>query len=283
MRLTRSIDYLRALLVTRARVTDAARMVLPPGLWHERHTVPDAKLILVLSGSLRYTVDDLTVRLMAGSILYRPAATPAEWLTGADSSCELAYVEFAVDAMRDTFGQPVWVTHCDMALEQASFSRLRELQFRSGEASALESEGELKALVARFFRRATVPDTSAPTDVGTLPRSTGNTAEVAVRAAQAWLNENLAKPDVLNGLADRVGLSDDHFRLVFRRFSGMSARAYLTRIRMMAARSYLERSSLSVKEIARRVGYDDALYFSRHYRKVTGRSPTEERARVAIK
>lgn len=282
MELESPLHYLRALLVHRAHVTDSMVMTLPAGLWHARHTVPEAKLILLLKGSMRYTVGGITLRLVPGSVLYRPAATSADWMTGAESTCELTYVEYQVDRLYDTFRQPVWVTECDQELERASFARLRELQYKSDEASALESEGELKAVLARFFRRATVPesivaDHATHGDAGRRG-ARGNTSEAAVRAAQSWLNEHLDDPSVLSGLAERVGLSEDHFRIIFRRQTGVSARQYLTRVRMMAAKSYLERSSLSIKEVARRVGYRDALYFSRHYRKVFGAAPSVRRA-----
>ena len=74
-----------------------------------------------------------------------------------------------------------------------------------------------------------------------------------------------------------AGLSAGYFRTAFRRLTGMSARAYLTAQRMRAARFYLRETSMSIKEIAAACGYQDALYFSRHYKEYWRHAPSAER------
>ena len=52
---------------------------------------------------------------------------------------------------------------------------------------------------------------------------------------------------------------------------------YITSLRIAAAKGYLENSVKSVSEIAAVVGYDNALYFSRIFKKRTGMTPKEYR------
>lgn len=52
---------------------------------------------------------------------------------------------------------------------------------------------------------------------------------------------------------------------------------YLTDIRIAAAKQMLENSDLMVKEIAEKVGYQEASYFTRVFKKNTGVSPAEYR------
>lgn len=54
---------------------------------------------------------------------------------------------------------------------------------------------------------------------------------------------------------------------------------YVVSLRIAAAKGYLESTNKSVAEIAEEVGYENALYFSRIFRKYTGLSPTEYRQR----
>jgi len=49
---------------------------------------------------------------------------------------------------------------------------------------------------------------------------------------------------------------------------------YLEAMRMEQARLLLLRTDLSVQEIATRVGYEDAYYFSTRFRRRTGCPPT---------
>ena len=43
------------------------------------------------------------------------------------------------------------------------------------------------------------------------------------------------------------------------------------------AKGYLENSAKNISEISNEVGYENALYFSRLFRKYTGMTPTEYR------
>ena len=45
------------------------------------------------------------------------------------------------------------------------------------------------------------------------------------------------------------------------------------------AKGYLEKSTKNIAEVSLEVGYDNALYFSRLFRKSTGMTPTEYRKR----
>ncbi|MFT6028611.1 MAG: AraC family transcriptional regulator of arabinose operon [Oleiphilaceae bacterium] len=52
---------------------------------------------------------------------------------------------------------------------------------------------------------------------------------------------------------------------------------YFIELKMEHACFLLEQTSLSMAEIAYQVGYDDALYFSRVFRKVLGLAPSTYR------
>jgi len=66
------------------------------------------------------------------------------------------------------------------------------------------------------------------------------------------------------------------FRL-FREATGMSVSAYLTSYRMSRAASLLAESGLAIQAVAYSVGYQDALYFSKAFKKTTSHTPSEYR------
>lgn len=74
-------------------------------------------------------------------------------------------------------------------------------------------------------------------------------------------------------LAREAGISESGLLRLFRRHLGSTPHRYLTEIRMRQAARMLEQHTLSVKEIAARVGYENALNFSTAFRKTFGRSP----------
>lgn len=91
------------------------------------------------------------------------------------------------------------------------------------------------------------------------------------------MHENCAESVPLETYAAMCGLSVDRFMHVFREAAGVSCRQYLTQLRIDRARYLLGRCAMSVSETALACGFDDALYFSRVFRKQTGMSPTEYR------
>ena len=60
----------------------------------------------------------------------------------------------------------------------------------------------------------------------------------------------------------------------------MSFMAFLTKQRMKLAQRLLGDLTLSVSEIAAMAGFNDANYFSRRFKKVTGVTPSEWRAKL---
>jgi AraC-like DNA-binding protein len=106
-----------------------------------------------------------------------------------------------------------------------------------------------------------------------LPAGTG----ALVKRAVAWLARNHAAPVARWQLAEAVGASEDYLARVFHRELGISPWDYLNRYRVYRAGQMLRGSDESVKAIAARVGFRDQGYFTRIFRKITGRSPREFR------
>ncbi len=75
-------------------------------------------------------------------------------------------------------------------------------------------------------------------------------------------------------------LSTSHFSALFRSATGMAVTEYLKRLRSARARELLITTSMPISDLAKRVGYDDAFYFSRQFRSVNGVSPREFRRRA---
>lgn len=101
--------------------------------------------------------------------------------------------------------------------------------------------------------------------------------EPGVRAAEAWVRKNLAKPFSVGQLARAVAMSP---RTLARRLEGslgVSPIGFVRRIRLETAAQLLETSRLSLDEVARRVGYQDAGTLRRLMRRELGRSPRQVR------
>jgi len=87
------------------------------------------------------------------------------------------------------------------------------------------------------------------------------------------MNQNYARSWNVSSMADFCKLSDSYFAHTFKQRMGLSPMQYLNHLRIEKARDLLTGNSLSVAAVARLVGYDDPLYFSRVFKKFTGIPP----------
>ena len=76
-------------------------------------------------------------------------------------------------------------------------------------------------------------------------------------------------------IAEQAGITADHLRELFRARFGMRPLEYRTGLRLARARELLSSSTMNVKEVAHKVGFSDALYFSRVFRQHFGISPSD--------
>jgi transcriptional regulator GlxA family with amidase domain len=93
----------------------------------------------------------------------------------------------------------------------------------------------------------------------------------------AYMQEHLTERMQVNNLAARINVSASYFFALFKRQTGYAPIDFFIHLRMRRACTLLDSTALSVKEIADRLGYDDAFYFSRLFKSVVSRAPTEYR------
>jgi two-component system response regulator YesN len=101
-----------------------------------------------------------------------------------------------------------------------------------------------------------------------------------VKVALALLQENFGDHALtLSSIAARVSLSASRLRHLIKLETGVSFSVLLSLARVRAAAGYLRNSSLSVKEVAFRVGYDNLWALDRHFKADLDCTPTEYRTR----
>ena len=110
-------------------------------------------------------------------------------------------------------------------------------------------------------------------------RVSGRTAgEERILEAVEFLTERLYDPDLApSAVARHVGLGPWQFCRKFKSVMGMTCGEFIARRRMHEARRLLDGNDLLIKEIAYRVGFEDANYFSRCFKRIVGTSPTSYR------
>lgn len=94
-----------------------------------------------------------------------------------------------------------------------------------------------------------------------------------VQQARNFLLRNSEDDIDMEQLAKELGLSYSRFRAMFKEHTGTAPHQYQLNIRIHKARDLLRYSSLSIGEIAERVGFSSVYYFSRLFKKREGCPP----------
>lgn len=88
---------------------------------------------------------------------------------------------------------------------------------------------------------------------------------------QRTLKENISSSDI----SRNINLNYNYISQIFKKKTGMNITEYHTKMRIIEASRLLRESSLNVSEISNILGYQDPLYFSHVFKRVTGISPRE--------
>ena len=78
-------------------------------------------------------------------------------------------------------------------------------------------------------------------------------------------------------LAKSFHISDDHFRRLFKRYTGIAPYDYYLELKMRRARHLLHATNLTLKHVARSLGFESEFHFSKVFKQRTGMTPSQWR------
>jgi two-component system, response regulator YesN len=109
--------------------------------------------------------------------------------------------------------------------------------------------------------------------------SNAMTPELIVEAVKEYILENYTKNINLNMIADNLHYTGGYLTKIFYQHCGCTPSKYLITLRINKAKGLLAHCPcLSVKQISCAAGYEDQAYFSRIFKKYTGKSPADYRS-----
>jgi transcriptional regulator GlxA family with amidase domain len=106
--------------------------------------------------------------------------------------------------------------------------------------------------------------------------------DASVRAAEDWLHRHCRDEVRFDALARELGMSPRNFIRRFKAATGLPPVEYLQSLRVRAAQRLLEERHVTVQEVGRTVGYEDAAFFRALFKRQTGLTPTLYRRRFAL-
>ena len=108
-----------------------------------------------------------------------------------------------------------------------------------------------------------------------VPVATVNTNLSKFVAFKLMVETHLTEQPSINAIAGKLSLTPNSLYRLVKEHSGTSPKDFLTNRLMMEAQRKLRYSNLSVKELAYELGFNDPDYFSRLFKKSTGKNVSD--------
>lgn len=96
-----------------------------------------------------------------------------------------------------------------------------------------------------------------------------------IRDVKKYIQEHYNEPVKLEDVSSLTGFNPNYFSGMFKKQVGMNFSEYLTYVRIEKAKQFLIKGELSAMDIAEEIGYGDAKYFYKIFKKSTGLTPME--------
>ena len=239
----------------------------------------DYELVLMIEGTATYRLGAVDHKAPPGSlILARPGFHETyRWDTGA--ATRHAYVHFDIAAVPDHWPRPAkWPVMFENP-DPVIAPMLRHLLGRiaaHGETAwptlrAWPQESLFMECLLDILLQPTRDEDLAVGD--RLPEP----VHASLNFMRAILDTNPHHPLQLGELSKRAGVTEKHLCRIFQTALGHAPMETCRLLKLQLAMALLGRSSLAIKEIADRCGFENPLYFTRCFTRVYGKSPTETR------
>jgi transcriptional regulator GlxA family with amidase domain len=105
------------------------------------------------------------------------------------------------------------------------------------------------------------------------------TEDAVIARCQHWIAENYAASGPVAQMTRLSGLAERSFTRRFREATGLGPLEYVHTVRLEEAKQMLEATDSPVEAIANEIGYEDAAFFSRLFRRKVGLTPVQYRRR----
>ena len=253
-----SIDY------DHMKMVFCERMDEKSPLWNlKKHSHPYLEMIFFLTGKTSIVINRDRIDVsMFDSIVYPPGVEHREYIDLCNRNEVIAfgiYIDTNIKLtssfkLRDRDGTFKWFfehIYMEFKRQQVKSAELVDLYLRA-----------LFLCMERYFSN--------------IYGERDDCAELAMN----YMHENFGKDITVNKLSALGSVSTSYLNRVFTRKEGITPIRYLNNLRIKIAKELLADTTLSVEEIAWRVGYGDPCYFWRVFKKITLLPPSEYRKQI---
>ena len=241
--------------------------------WQTGRKLTDYQIVYVSEGAGTIETDKLTTRIQAGDAIVLAPEMWHRYKPDEAVGWHEYWVGFSGETVHRIFGAGFFskrspVVHIrEEKIMLENFNQLFQSARENAPALQQVMAGRTNVLLSL------VCSSSQP-----LSATTHATSQM-VEQVRAMMTDKQMRDRPLEGFAKELKISYSTFRRTFREHTGISPHQYRLHLKVSAARELLRSTTLSVKEISYRCGFEDEQYFCRIFKRQTGNTPSQFRER----
>ena len=228
---------------------------------HRPYGIEDGQFLYTTGGKGSAFVDGETYELTEGTLFYLPPNTAHEYHCDGET-WETYYITFGGKGLNGLWDAKAFIRNNAFDFE---FKKWFDILHKYKSVPNMEKEISvtLYAMLLEFREKL---------------EGISDTARKKRHILTGAIHEMAEKRTViLEDIARRSGMSEAHFCRVFREYTGYRPFEYINLLKVQKAKELLKSTDLSISEIADSVGYESHSYFSKLFKRYTGKTPTAYR------
>lgn len=249
--------------VTREKRASAYNM--PEAHYHDHY-----EIYFLLSGKVRYFIDDKVFDLSEGDIVLIPPHIIHKTATLESRGAERILIAFTANFIMRRPAEKIFACFGARCFRKPG---IEELVLSAEYESAL-SDPYSEELIAGYIREILIKLTRIY-DKDLKPE--GMSVNPFVEEAVHYISDNFSGDITLSALAEKAAMSASHFSRMFKAYTGFGVSEYITLVRIKNAEILLLTGDITVTEAAARCGFNSSSYFTSVFRKVRGFTPKKLR------
>lgn len=243
-----------------------------PGTYAGRHTHPFWELVLMMEGEGRQLSQGDELGVHKNSLWLIPPGVVHDFYNEECRRIEKLYLGFTFQSSAEQKEKVSCYDLTGYAQSQQIIRQLRETANQLGRQLLLSDVygliGLITQIVSLLFSKSTEWDYQA------------SSRDNLVNHIKSFLQDNMCRNIQTSELSAMFYLSPHYMGDVFKRVTGFSVKEYHNMLRMEHSLRLLKESSLTVTEIAEKMGFDNLHYFSKKFKEYYHQSPNCMRKRI---
>lgn len=250
------------------RNTKSAHTAMPTSHYHDGY-----EIYYLLSGAVRYFLDNKVYDLAAGDIILIPPYTVHKTNIISDVPAERLLIDFTKEFLGKKENDPIFEcfnNHC-----------VHQPQNYVHYLAQIESEFLKQDLYTENVIQSLLHILLAQLSRASKGKKANVSSSTLIENILKHINTNYSEEITLQRLANQFSISKNYLSKLFKSEIGFGVNEYLNIIRVKNAEHLLSFSKLSMSEIAHQCGFNDSNYFSTVFKKMNGTSPLRYRKKSA--